>query len=107
MDCSRLRRSARAIADTQDLAKAGNQLQSIPFTRSERGKAKHGWCEGTKPYGYFEEEAQTSERIRQLRAEGLVFDRIPERLSADGFKGRSGDKWHRLVVNRILTRTSG
>jgi DNA invertase Pin-like site-specific DNA recombinase len=73
----------------------------------ERVKAKSGRCEGRKPFGYFEGESETLQRIRELRSEGLGFDRVAERLNAEGFKGRSGGKWHGLVVNRILTRSAG
>jgi DNA invertase Pin-like site-specific DNA recombinase len=70
----------------------------------ERVKAKAGRCEGRKPYGYFEGEAEILQRIRELRDEGLGYDRIAERLNAEGFKARTGGRWHGLVVNRILSR---
>ncbi|MFL6448702.1 MAG: recombinase family protein [Bryobacteraceae bacterium] len=70
----------------------------------ERVKAKHGRCEGRKPFGHFEGEPETLKRMRELRSEGLGFDRIAERLNTEGFKGRSGGRWHGLVVNRILGR---
>jgi hypothetical protein len=39
-------------------------------------RAREGRCEGRKPYGYYEGEAATLERLKALRAEGLGFDRI-------------------------------
>ena len=41
-----------------------------------RKRAKEGRCEGRKPYGYYEGEAEALERLKALRAEGLGFDRI-------------------------------
>lgn len=73
----------------------------------ERVKSKAGRCEGRKPYGYFDGEPETLQRIRELRTDGLGYDRIAERLNAEGFRGRSGGRWHGLVVNRILTRKTG
>lgn len=80
-------------------------------SQTERGiRPQIGWptypirrCEGRKPYGYFEGEAETLQRIRELRGEGLGYDRIAERLNTEGFKARTGGRWHGLVVNRILT----
>lgn len=72
----------------------------------ERVKAKSGRCEGRKPYGFYEGEAATLQRLRELRAEGLGYDRIADKLNAAGFTGRSGGRWHGLVVNRILTRNA-
>ena len=43
------------------------------------------------------------ERMKALRAEGLAFDRIAERLDAEGVSTRTGKRWHGIVVNRILT----
>lgn len=43
------------------------------------------------------------ERMRALRAEGLGFDRIAERLSTEGVPTRTGKRWHGVVINRILT----
>ena len=66
-------------------------------------RAKEGRCEGRKPYGFYEGEQATIERIKDLRAEGMGFDRIAARLNEEGLKPRTGKRWHGLVVNRILT----
>jgi DNA invertase Pin-like site-specific DNA recombinase len=71
-----------------------------------RARAKHGRCEGRKPFGYFEGEADTLARIKSLRAEGLGFDRIAARLNQERIATRTGRQWHGLVVNRILSRPS-
>jgi DNA invertase Pin-like site-specific DNA recombinase len=72
----------------------------------DRVKAKQGRCEGRKPYGFFEGEVEILQRIRELRGEGLGYDRIAERLNREGFKARTGGRWHGLVVNRILSRSA-
>jgi DNA invertase Pin-like site-specific DNA recombinase len=68
-----------------------------------RKRAKDGRCEGRKPYGYYEGEAATLERLKALRAEGLGFDRIAARMNEEGVTTRTGKLWHGVVVNRILT----
>jgi DNA invertase Pin-like site-specific DNA recombinase len=68
-----------------------------------RKRAKEGRCEGAKPYGFYEGETVVLEHMKALRASDLGFDRIAARLNADGFKPRMGERWHGLVVNRILT----
>ena len=40
-----------------------------------RKRAKEGRCEGRKPYGYYEGEAEALDRLKALRAEGPNPDR--------------------------------
>ena len=68
-----------------------------------RKRAKEGRCEGRKPYGYYDGEAEAIERLKALRATGMGFDRIAAQLNVEGLKTRTGSPWHGLVVNRILT----
>lgn len=68
-----------------------------------RKKAKTGRCEGRKPYGFYEGEAEAMERVKALRAEGLGFDRIAARLNEENVPTRTGRPWHGVVINRILT----
>jgi DNA invertase Pin-like site-specific DNA recombinase len=68
-----------------------------------RKRAAEGRCEGRKPFGRDEVEKAAVERMTALRAEGLAFDRIAERLNTDGVPTRTGRRWHGIVVNRILT----
>jgi DNA invertase Pin-like site-specific DNA recombinase len=69
-----------------------------------RSRAKNGRCEGRKPFGHFEGEADVLARIKALRAEGMGFDRIAARLNEEKISTRTGSPWHGVVVNRILTR---
>ena len=68
-----------------------------------RKRVKEGRCEGRKPYGYYEGEAEALDRLKALRAEGLGFDRIAARLNDEHIPTRTGRPWHGVVVNRILT----
>ena len=70
-----------------------------------RKRAQEGRCEGRKPFGYYEGEAEALKRIQELRSEGLGFDRLAAKLNAEGIPTRTGKPWHGVVVNRILTAT--
>ena len=70
-----------------------------------RIRARGERCDGRKPYGHHEGEAETLDRLRALRAQGLGFDRIAATLNADSVPTRTGKPWHGVVVNRILSRS--
>ena len=69
-----------------------------------RKKAKTGRCEGRKPYGHYPGEKRVVERMKTLRAEGMAYDKLADRLTAEGFKTRKGTAWHGYSVQRILAR---
>lgn len=71
-----------------------------------RKRASEGRCEGRKPFGRSEAERAAMDRMKALRAEGLAFDRIAERLNVEGVPTRTGKRWHGVVINRILTGQS-
>jgi DNA invertase Pin-like site-specific DNA recombinase len=68
-----------------------------------RKRASEGRCEGRKPFGKDKSEQAAIARMKELRAEGLAFDRIAERLNVEGVPTRTGKRWHGIVVNRILS----
>jgi DNA invertase Pin-like site-specific DNA recombinase len=71
----------------------------------QRTKAKEGRCEGRKPYGFYEGESATLERMRAMRAEGATYAAIADKLNAEGVAPRdAGAKWHPGYVHRILSR---
>jgi DNA invertase Pin-like site-specific DNA recombinase len=72
-----------------------------------RKRAKEGRCEGRKPYGFYDGEAEVVERLKALRASGMGFDRIAAQVNAEGLKTRTAKRWHGVVINRILTGTRG
>lgn len=57
---------------------------------------------GRKPFGHFAGEAEVIQRIMELRAQGLGFDRLAEKLNEESVRSRSGKIWHGRVVNRIV-----
>lgn len=61
---------------------------------------------GRKRFGYYVGEAGIIAKMETLRATGLGFDTIANRLNAEGVPSRSGKMWSGVVVNRILTRTA-
>jgi DNA invertase Pin-like site-specific DNA recombinase len=71
-----------------------------------RKRAVEGRCEGRKPFGRDDAEKMAIQLMRVLRADGLTFDRIAERLNAEGIASRTGKRWHGVVVNRILRAVS-
>jgi DNA invertase Pin-like site-specific DNA recombinase len=72
-----------------------------------RKRAREGRCEGRKPFGFFEGEAEVLNRLQALRAEGLGYDRLAARLNAEQVPTRTGRPWHGVVINRILTGKRG
>jgi site-specific DNA recombinase len=71
-----------------------------------RKRVAVGRCEGRKPFGKDESEQAAMLRMKALRAEGLAFDRIAERLNAERVPTGTGKRWHGVVINRILTGQS-
>jgi DNA invertase Pin-like site-specific DNA recombinase len=71
-----------------------------------RRRLKDGRCEGRKPFGYYEGEQATIDRMRVLRRSGMAFDKIAAQMNKEGLKPRAGDRWHGIVVNRILKADS-
>jgi hypothetical protein len=67
-----------------------------------RKKAKEGRCEGRKPFGYYQGEQSTLERMKTLRAAGMAYDKIAGELNAEELKPRAGEKWHAGVIHRII-----
>jgi DNA invertase Pin-like site-specific DNA recombinase len=61
--------------------------------------------EGRKPFGARPGERETIARIRELRAEGLAYDTIAERLNAENVLARAG-RWHATSVSRVLKAKS-
>ena len=61
-----------------------------------------GRCEGRKPFGARDGEAETVKRIRELRRESLR--NIAARLDKEGRATRSGKPWSAEAVRGVLTR---
>ena len=91
---------ARARQAEQDASAAKEAARAA---KAEQKKAEEGFCEGRKPFGYYEGEEAILGRLKAIRAEGLGFDRIAAKLNEEGVPTRTGKPWHGVVVNRILT----
>ena len=78
-------------------------------------KARGGHIGGTAPYGYrvvgagreamlerVPEEERIALRAAALRANGLSLRAVGERLEAEGFRPRIGDRWHAETVRKVL-----
>lgn len=70
----------------------------------QRMKASTGRCEGRKPYGHREGEQVVLDRMKELRDQGMSFDRIAEVLNGEGYSPRAGERWWGKTVNKILSR---
>jgi DNA invertase Pin-like site-specific DNA recombinase len=51
-----------------------------------------------------EREAAVIARMRELRADGLSYERIAARLDAEGLRPKRGGSWHPQTVSRVLGR---
>lgn len=75
----------------------------------ERKRIEDGSCEGRKPFGQRDGEAQTLERMRALRrkpkgAERMSYAAIAATLDTEGRPSRSGKPWTAEAVRKILAR---
>jgi DNA invertase Pin-like site-specific DNA recombinase len=72
----------------------------------QRMKARTGRCEGIKPFGAFNGEADTLARMTALRSQGMSYGAIADMLTAEGHKARYADRWGGDSVNKILRAQS-
>jgi DNA invertase Pin-like site-specific DNA recombinase len=72
----------------------------------QRKKAATGRCEGRKPFGFREGEAEVLARIQSLRASGQTLEQITRTLNAEGIKTRSGGQWFSSTIHNILKKTA-
>jgi len=75
----------------------------------ERIRRRQGRCEGRKPFGSYPGEAETLQRIRQLRrkpprGKRASCAKIAAQLNAEGRPTRTGVPWQPRVVYSILKR---
>jgi DNA invertase Pin-like site-specific DNA recombinase len=59
---------------------------------------------GSYPFGHYPGESEAVELMKQLRADGLGFDRIAAELNRRGVPTRRGSKWGGNTINVVLTR---
>ena len=103
----------RALIQIQSVFSELEKSRLVSKLRRARDAKKEqtGRCEGRKPYGEREGEAETMILMRSLRrnADGaqLSFARIAAELNARHVATRTGARWHTTTVKNILTRESG
>jgi DNA invertase Pin-like site-specific DNA recombinase len=92
------------IAIFSELEKSALVLK-LRAARQRAQANRPDYREGRKPFGARPGEQETIARIRKLRAEGLAYDTIAERLNAENIPARAG-RWHATSVSRILKAIS-
>jgi DNA invertase Pin-like site-specific DNA recombinase len=70
----------------------------------ERMRARGARCEGQRPWGHYDGERATLERMRELRSQGLTYRSIAVQMNVEGLPTRSRGRWHAMAVHRILKR---
>lgn len=68
----------------------------------QRVKQREGRCEGRKPYGFYPGEDEVVQMMLELRASGLSFDRIADKLNTAKVMPRMGVRWWGKTINNIL-----
>jgi hypothetical protein len=86
-----------AVAEYNKREVVGKLAKARARVRRERGR-----CEGRKPFGTREGEAETVQRIRKLATKPLR--EIAAKLDAEGRSTRSGRPWSAEAVRLILRR---
>jgi DNA invertase Pin-like site-specific DNA recombinase len=75
-----------------------------------RKKALTGRCGGSWPYGEHPvngpKERMVIQAMKAYRDQGLSLEAVTTQLNLGGLPTRSGSKWHKFSVARILQRTS-
>ncbi len=67
----------------------------------QRAKVKNGRCEGRKPYGHYDGEAEILTEMRRLGGKDSP-SAVASILNARGILNRAGKPWHPFSVSRIL-----
>lgn len=70
----------------------------------QRKKEDTGRCEGRKPFGFRDGEAETLDLMNKYRTAGHTFDNVAIALNQHGKRTRYGGKWIGATVRKILSR---
>jgi|SRR5262249_5177552 len=80
-------------------------VQKLRGARQRARANRKDYREGRKRYGERPGEIEVIQRIREMRAAGLAYDTIAERLNIENIPARAG-RWHATSVSRVLARQS-
>ncbi len=113
----------RSLGGTRTVPVCGachSKVHSVSLTDVRRltavalaAKRARGEVSGTVPLGYRDEDGRlvpdpgeqaAVARIRELRSEGVSYERIARQLIVDGHQPRVGRRWHPTQIARVLTR---
>jgi DNA invertase Pin-like site-specific DNA recombinase len=81
-------------------------VQKLRGARQRAKAARPGYREGRKPFGFRPGEAETVERITELRSQGYTLAKITEILHAENRKPRAGERWFEKQIARVLQRNN-
>ena len=70
----------------------------------DRIRSREGKCDGRRAFGENDSEVPILQRMKDLRASGMSFEQISDRLNSDGIPTRMGKQWRTSTVQKILTR---
>lgn len=78
----------------------------------DRQRARTGRCEGRKPYGDTRKEQHIVRRMRALRRRrhgkpANTYQKIADRMNAEGVTTKTGRPWSRAQIYQVLTRPTG
>lgn len=93
-------RQVLGAAAQMDKSNLVAKLRGARMRKAARGEK----ATGSYSFGHYPGEQETLDLMRQLRAEGLGFDRIAKALNTRGITPRRGEKWGGNTVNVILSR---
>ena len=88
------------VAIFAELEKSALVLK-LRAARQRARSTRKDYREGRKPYGSRPGECEIITRIQQMRADGLAYDSIAERLNLETIPARAGH-WHATSISRVL-----
>lgn len=84
-----------------DKAITVQRLKAGRMINRRTGKGRGG-IEGNRPYGFLPGEERQLILMFSLRSSGHTYDHIADELHIKGFKTRSGKRWTRRAVHKIV-----
>jgi DNA invertase Pin-like site-specific DNA recombinase len=101
-DSDPVRKAMRNMVATFAELERGALVKKLRDARIRARKNRPNYKEGRKPFGFFAGEPETLRKMHKLRADGLSFQAIADRLNRDGLKPRAAELWWPSSVQTIL-----
>jgi hypothetical protein len=114
------KRTQRSVTLTEKMVEAALEFQDNVFVKrwldgKDRKRSRSGATGGFPQYGYRkigsgsaamleidEVEQAVIRYIKEMRAEGVTFRQMVERLTAEGITQRNGKQWHVGQLHRVV-----